>query len=316
MLERRFAEIRNESGRTLVGTAVRYGDIGRTRFGPETIRAGAFSESLAGADIILNVGHNRNKPLARSGAGLSLRDAPDSLSVRAVLPRTAAADDALELVRSGVFRGLSVEMHVQEESRESGVRVVQRAALVGLGVVDRPAYSQSEIEARRVGATGGSAELLGTSLKSLIPYGRKLQCQCQRGDCGEVRFDAGSFNVTLASDREVLAVVGGYSGPLASRSAGTLRLRPRKAGLEVEITGLPDTGAARDLLASAASVPIFARPYFDQDASDFTESDGVATYTSVVLRSIIVGATDADAGWDEVVITDATPPTARRHLWL
>ena len=152
------------------------------------------------------IGQNR---LPAAVAGLSLRDSSTQLSLRASLPRTSTADDALELVRQRGLRGLSVEMHISSERHEGGLRVIEKAALTGFGLVDSPAYPQSEVEARQAA--------LNTNLKSLIPYGKKLQCQCQKGDCGEVRFDAGSFDVTLASDREVLAVVGSYQGPLASQ---------------------------------------------------------------------------------------------------
>ena len=55
----------------------------------------------------------------------------------------------LELVRAGVIRGASVEMRVTAERFESGVRVVERATLAAIGVVDTPAYPASEVEARR-----------------------------------------------------------------------------------------------------------------------------------------------------------------------
>ena len=53
---------------------------------------------------------------------------------------TRAADDVLALVRTGVMRGASVEMRVSGERFESGVRIIERASLSAIGIVDTPAY--------------------------------------------------------------------------------------------------------------------------------------------------------------------------------
>ena len=147
-LERRFVELRAESdGRRLTGVAVRYGDTARLPWGRERIEAGAFAPI---GDVILNASHDRAAPLARTGgAGLALDDTAERLAFSAELPATRAADDVLELVRTGVMRGASVEMRVSAERIEAGVRVIERAKLSGIGVVDSAAYPQSEIEARR-----------------------------------------------------------------------------------------------------------------------------------------------------------------------
>ena len=106
MMERRFAplEYRGE-GRTLEGVAVKYGDTARLPFGSERFEPGAFGD-VAGADVILNVQHDRGRPIARTGGGLVLEDSREALAIRADLPATREADDALELVRAKVLRGL------------------------------------------------------------------------------------------------------------------------------------------------------------------------------------------------------------------
>lgn len=147
-MERRLFELRAEpDGRRLSGTAVRYGDTAEMPWGEERIEAGAFAPI---GDVILNASHDRASPLARTGGGgLELADSPEALQVRADLPATRAADDVLALVRAGVMRGLSIEFRAVAERMEGGVRIIERAALSGVAVVDTPAYPASEVEARR-----------------------------------------------------------------------------------------------------------------------------------------------------------------------
>ena len=67
----------------------------------------------------------------------------------ATLPETREADDALAPVRSKVMRGLSVEFNATRERREGGIRVIEKATLSGLALVDRGAYHGTGVEARR-----------------------------------------------------------------------------------------------------------------------------------------------------------------------
>lgn len=147
MNELRFTEIRAE-GRVLSGTVIRYGDEARLPWGREVIRSGSFGD-VRGADVILNRQHDRSMPLARTGGGgLFLEDGSEALSVRAELPETRDSDDVLTLVRQGVLRGLSLEFTAKEESYEGDLRVISRAALQGVAVVDKPAYPDSLVSAR------------------------------------------------------------------------------------------------------------------------------------------------------------------------
>ena len=51
--------------------------------------------------------------LERQGGGLELVDTETELTIRAELPETSESNDVLELVRSGVLRGLSIEFSAQ-----------------------------------------------------------------------------------------------------------------------------------------------------------------------------------------------------------
>ena len=145
--EYRYAELRAEGERQLSGVAIKYGDVAALPFGRERFEVRAFGD-LGAADVILNTMHDRRRPLARSGSGLTLTDTPQALEVRAELPNTREADDTLALVKSGVYRGLSIEFAATRERMVSGVRSIQAARLTGIGVVDRAAYPQSSVEAR------------------------------------------------------------------------------------------------------------------------------------------------------------------------
>ena len=76
----RYIELRSESPDVITGTVLRYGDlahIGRTfheRFMPGSVKFD---------DVVLNLLHDRQQPVARTGAGLELRDSHESLYLRA-----------------------------------------------------------------------------------------------------------------------------------------------------------------------------------------------------------------------------------------
>ena len=149
--ERRYAPIVVEwrqdgaSGRPVVrGVVVRYGDTAQLPGFRERFMPGAFGGELAGADVILNVLHDRGRPLARTlGGGLTLNDSTTKLEARAELPRTSEAADVAELLRLGVLAGLSAEFVAVSERFVAGVRLIEAAQLRGLALVDRPAYSSS-----------------------------------------------------------------------------------------------------------------------------------------------------------------------------
>ena len=145
-VERRAAlgEIRVEGRRLLTGTVMVYGEVSpthRERFEPGSIR-------LAGA-VHLDLQHDRERVVAYSpGGGLELRDEGGSLELTAELPPIPAADRALDDIRTGKVNGLSVEFRALKVSRVDGVRVIEEAELSGIGIVARPSYQGSRVEAR------------------------------------------------------------------------------------------------------------------------------------------------------------------------
>ena len=77
----------------------------------------------------LNIQHNRNM-VVRGAGDYAFADTDRALEIRAELPAGSAT---LSLVRRGALNGYSVESYARAERRESGVRVIERAVLVGTG---------------------------------------------------------------------------------------------------------------------------------------------------------------------------------------
>ena len=168
-MERRLAHEFRVSGRTLTGAAMVYGDTSpdfNERFLP-----GAFGEVRT---VPINLQHDSSIVLVRDA---QLTDSPRELRVRADLRPGSAA---LDLVRRGALNGFSIEFHAKAERRDAGVRVVERAELTGLALVDRGAYPGATVEVRARS---------GRTVRQRIPSGRNLGCQCSGDDCSFARFE-------------------------------------------------------------------------------------------------------------------------------
>ena len=161
------------AGRTLTGEAVRYGVL-NPRAAPEVrARSERFEPgSIHPVEpVTLNLQHDRHRELASTADGtLRLHDGPDALRIEADL-RDGSAE--LELVRRGALRGLSVEFVPIIERREAGVRVLSRAGLPAIGLVDIGSHATT-VELRHAAATL-DVELrarMGRSMRAYIPSGK------------------------------------------------------------------------------------------------------------------------------------------------
>lgn len=295
MIEHRLAQEFRIAGRTLTGAAMVYGDTSpdfRERFLP-----GAFGEVRT---IDVNLQHDPDLVAAR---GAMLTDGPRELRVRAELAEGSAA---LGLVRRGALNGFSIEFHARSERRESGVRVVERADLTGLALVDRGAYPAAKAEIRKRS---------GKRLRSSVPYDRELACECiaqqgpgSGGTCVPIaKFSKAAGDEMAAmmerAENDVLAVAGNFKRPLGSVSRGTVRARSTDDALEIEID-LPAGAVGEEMIAANETAGVLIRPLIDPARSEFIDTARGREYSKPHLRAFIVGSTDTKSGWPDVVIED------------
>ena len=293
------------SGRTLSGVAMRYGDVSpehRERFAP-----GAFAPVPA---VPLNMQHDPDFEILPAGR-FALTDSPRALEVRAEL---RAGSAALRLVQRGALNGFSVEFHARRERRENGIRVVERAELVGVGLVDAPSYPGSLAEVRRRGDRGGRF----ATFRGRVPAGKRLDCRCSPGDCLEAIFEEGAFD-NLTRDqvtergRDVLAVVGDYQNAIGSAKRGSVRFWAGRDGVLEFAVDVPNTERGAALMETFDVVPVYARPVLNLDASEYVLYDRVATYARAEVRALTLGPTDASRGWAPLVIGEDGEEAPRRE---
>ena len=262
-IERRYSEIRAEGGRRLSGVVIRYGEVSTGLPWRERFERGAFGD-VGALDVRLTVQHVRSRLIARTGGGgLELTDGQDALRMTADLPESREADDTLSLVRNNVLRGLSVEFQPLLVGQDAGVRVVRRAGLPGLSVVDKGAYSGSVVAVRAELRQDGEG-LAGSfhyNVNRVVSDRAAEEAGIEERQRGrrKTRVAPGAFRNTLQDpSREVVVTLGRtYNQPLGSKlaSAGSspasrLTLVDGPDSLDFEIDRLPATTYVDDFRAT------------------------------------------------------------------
>ena len=98
--EQRFAiELQAEDGRRISGVLLAYGVVAVLPWGEEKFEPHAFD--VYSADVSLTIQHDRSRPVARTGAGLTLRNSSKALSMEAEILRTREGDAALVNIKGG-----------------------------------------------------------------------------------------------------------------------------------------------------------------------------------------------------------------------
>ena len=313
--EIRFERVASYSGPgVLSGALLTYGDEAIITRDMRRERFAARSVYLS-PSISLNLQHDQERILIESlGDSLRVNDTPEALRVRVELQDTALGREAASDVRAGKLRGFSAEFDALAEHEDhGGVRVIDRAILQRLGLVDSPAYPKSTVEIRARS---------GRRLKALIPYDKSLSCGCiENRSCPPfVKFGKAAGDAMAAmlegGEQDVLAVAGNFRRPLGSASRGTLRARSTAKGLEIEID-LPVGAVGEEVIAAHETAGVIVRPLIDMGKSSFTDTVRGREYTRPHVRAFLVGATDSKQGWPEVLIDKARAArAARRRLWL
>lgn len=164
MISRRMVETEEQKldGRTLAGYAAVYGQDSREivehgRAFVERIAPGAFNGTLSsGADVKLLYNHDASMPLARTRSGtLKLRSDRSGLAFETTLPDTTLGNDVRALLERGDLSGeMSFGFFVEDESWNSKrtERLVKRAKLVEVSIVQDAAYPQTSSSLRSVDA--------------------------------------------------------------------------------------------------------------------------------------------------------------------
>ena len=152
-------------------------DGGRTgRPKKEEFAPGAFAYTVENkAEVHLLAGHSFDRPLASRGAGsLDLVDTADALTFTARIAPELTALDYVKAVLAGIAAGLVIGISpgfrippertvpdaesVAEEDPAEGtalIRTISAAILFELSLVTRPAYPETQVEARSWELTGG-----------------------------------------------------------------------------------------------------------------------------------------------------------------
>ena len=161
-------------GRTLAGYAAVYGQDSREiveggRKFVERIAPGAFNETLSsGADVKLYYNHDASMPLARTRSGtLQLKSDRNGLSFSASLPETTLGNDVRALIERGDLSGeMSFGFFVTEDSwnKDRTQRLVKKASLVEVSIVQDAAYPQTSSSLRSVSAAYTEAAYLRLAL--------------------------------------------------------------------------------------------------------------------------------------------------------
>jgi uncharacterized protein len=164
----------DETGRTIFGTVVPYGEVARVDDGEgpydEAFDFGSTTRSVkqTGAKVPLYPQHNKREfPLTR---GAEWTEHQGGLDGAFKLPDTTAARDTLTLVQEGIVDSFSVGFRGISARQDGNTTVRTEVALVEVSLVASPAYQSAKVAGIR--AEDLTVEQIEEWLHALTPSSR------------------------------------------------------------------------------------------------------------------------------------------------
>ena len=150
MLEYRFTpqvKVHADDAGQVVGVVMQYDNVATiSGVFKEMFAPGVFGD-IPALDCVCNFQHQRSRPLGRTGGGgLVLTDSNTQLTAKLTLPDTQDGRDCRVLLANGTLRGWSVEFRSERERFDDDVRVIEKASMGGVSLVDTPAHPASTAE--------------------------------------------------------------------------------------------------------------------------------------------------------------------------
>jgi HK97 family phage major capsid protein len=140
----------DSTARTITGRIVAFEEVANASTG-KVIFA---KDSVAPADVKLNLEHDRTRPIGKT---LSMTVNEDSIDATFKIANTTAGSDALEEAMSGLRDGFSIELAVDEYTMEKdGSMRVLAGELTGVALVTEPAVRSARVS--EVAATAAEEE--------------------------------------------------------------------------------------------------------------------------------------------------------------
>ena len=142
--------------------------------------------ALPDTGAVLNLQHDRARPIMRLMPGTHLTPTRDGIDLRAILPETSRTAEFAEGYEAGVYRGLSVEFVATQsdftrivDGADAGglLRVVEAGRVTGAGVVDEPAYPGAIFEGRAWYAEPGGPPIAVTAGTENMDYWSRVRAR-------------------------------------------------------------------------------------------------------------------------------------------
>ena len=132
------------SSGSIKGKVVTYGEAAKigNQF-EERFQSGCFGEIT---DVLVNIQHDRKRPVARQGHDLILNNSDSLLEATIDLTGTPLGEECRAMIDKNILRGFSSEFVCKVDEWNGNQRVIKEAELCGIGVVDKPAYCGSTID--------------------------------------------------------------------------------------------------------------------------------------------------------------------------